>query len=114
MRPLQKLFPLEMKENEIRPSSNLRMKKTDEANDELSKQIQEVEKKEDNDINNDELFPKSPKNLKQSCTKPLNHGDGNEKVNDQSKCNSRLSNCSAAIDADWRRRALNRFHSGDD
>ena len=29
MRPLQKLFPLEMKENEISPSSNPRMKKTD-------------------------------------------------------------------------------------
>ena len=30
-----------MKENEKRPSSNTRMKKTDETNDELSKQIQE-------------------------------------------------------------------------
>ena len=54
-----------MKENEIRPSSNLRMKKTDETNDELSKQIQEDEEKEgENDVNNDELFPRSPKHLK--------------------------------------------------
>ena len=30
-----------MKENEKRPSSNTRMKKTDETNDKLSKQIQE-------------------------------------------------------------------------
>ena len=45
MRPLQKLFLLEIKENEISPSSNPRMKKTDETNDELSKQIQEDEKK---------------------------------------------------------------------
>ena len=49
MRPLQKLFPLEINENEIKPSSNPRMKKIDA----LSKQIQEDEKKEDNDINND-------------------------------------------------------------
>ena len=33
MRPLQKLCPLEKKENEISPSSNLKMKKTDETND---------------------------------------------------------------------------------
>ena len=82
MRPLQKLFPLEMKENEISPSSNPRMKKTDKTNDELSKQIQQDEKKEGNYVDNDELFPRSPKNLKQSDTKPLDHGDGNEYVND--------------------------------
>ena len=64
MRPLQKHFPLEMKENEIRPPSNPRMKKTDETNDELSKQIQKDEKKEGNDANNDELFERSKKNLK--------------------------------------------------
>ena len=65
-RPLQKFFPLEMKENEIRTSSNPRMKKTDETNDQLSKQIQEdEEKKKDNDVKNDELLPRSPKNLKQ-------------------------------------------------
>ena len=97
-RPLQKIFPLEMNENEIRPSSNPRMKKIDA----LSKQIQEYEKKEDNDVNNDELFPRSPKNLRQSDTEPLNHGDGNENVDDQLKCNRRLSKRSAAIDADWR------------
>ena len=57
MRPLQKLFSLKMNENEIRPSSNPRMKKIDA----LSKQIQEDEKKEDNDVNDDELFPKSTK-----------------------------------------------------
>ena len=55
MRPLQKLFSLKMNENEIRPSSNPRMKKIDA----LSKQIQEDERKEDNDVNDDELFPKS-------------------------------------------------------
>ena len=42
-----------------------------------SKQIQEDEKKEDNDVNNDELFPRSLKTLKQSDTKCLNHGDRN-------------------------------------
>ena len=41
--------PLEMNENEIRPSSNLRMNKIDA----LSKQIQEDEKKGDSDINDD-------------------------------------------------------------
>ena len=55
MRRLQKLFPLEVNANEIRPSSNPRMKKIDA----LSKQIQEDQKKEDNDVNNDELFPRS-------------------------------------------------------
>ena len=79
MRPLQKLFPLEMNENDIRPSPNPRMKKTDE----LSKQIQEDEKKEKNDVNNNELFPRLPKHLKQTDTEPLNHGDGNESVNDR-------------------------------
>ena len=49
MWPLQRLFPLEMNENEIRPPSNLRMKKIDA----LSKQIQEDEKKGDNGINDD-------------------------------------------------------------
>ena len=44
------------------------------------------------------------KNLKQSDTEPLDHGDGNEDMNDQSKCNKRLSKRSAAIDAFWRRR----------
>ena len=57
MRLLQKLFPLEMNENEIRSSSNPRMKKIGT----LSKKIQEDEKKEDNDVNDDELFPKSTK-----------------------------------------------------
>ena len=109
MRPLQKLFPLEMNENEIRASFNPRMKKTDE----LSKQVQEDEKKENSDVNNDELFPRSPKTLKQSDTELLNHGDGNENVNDQPKCKRRLSKHTAAIDADWRRRALNRFDDGD-
>ena len=55
MRRLQKLFPLEVNANEIRPSSNPRIKKIDA----LSKQIQEDQKKEDNDVNNDELFPRS-------------------------------------------------------
>ena len=41
MRPLQKLFSLQMKDNEIRPSFNPQMKKTNETNYELSKQIQE-------------------------------------------------------------------------
>ena len=54
IRPPQKLFPLKMKENEISSSSDPRMKKTDERNDELSKQIQGDEKKEDNGVNNDE------------------------------------------------------------
>ena len=40
---LKKIFPLEMEESEIKPSSNPRMKKTDEANGELPKQIQEDE-----------------------------------------------------------------------
>ena len=87
MRSLQKFFPLEMNKNETRPSSNPRMKKIDA----LSKQIQKNEKKEDNDVNNNELFPRSPKNLKQSDMEPLNHGDGNENVNDRSKCNRPLS-----------------------
>ena len=104
MRPLQKLFPLEMKENEIRPSSNLRIKKTDETNDEPSQQIQEDEEKQkDNVVNNDEFFPRSPKNLKQSDMEPLNDGDGNENVNCQLKHIRRLSKRSTAIDADWRR-----------
>ena len=81
MRPLQKLFPLEMKEIEIRSSSNPRMEKTDETNDKLSKQVQEDEKKAGNDVNNDELFPKSSKNLKQTDTELLRHGDRNENVN---------------------------------
>ena len=55
MRRPQKLFPLEVNANEIRPSSNPRIKKIDV----LSKQTQEDEKKEDNDVNNDELFPRS-------------------------------------------------------
>ena len=54
------------------------------------------------------------KNLKQSDTEPLDHGDGNEDMNDQSKCNKRLSKRSAAIDAVWRRRALNQFDDGRD
>ena len=37
---------------------------------------------------------------------PLNHGDTNK--------NKRLSKCSAAIDADWRQRALNQFDGGND
>ena len=78
MRPLQRLFPLEMNENKMRPASNPRMMKIGA----LLKQIWEDEKKEDNDINNDELFPRSPKNLKQSDTEPLNHGEENENVND--------------------------------
>ena len=79
MRPLQKLFLLEMKENEIRPSSNPRMKKTDETNDELSKQIQvDEEKKEANGANNDESFTRFPKNMKQSNAETLNHGDRND------------------------------------
>ena len=49
MWPFQRIFPLEMNEKEIRPSSNPRMKKIDA----LSKQIQEDEKKGDNDINDD-------------------------------------------------------------
>ena len=102
MRPLQKLLPLEMNENKIRPSSNPRMEKTNA----LSKQIQEDENKKDNDVNSDELFPRSPKNLKQSDTEPLIHGDANK--------NRPSSKCSAAIDADWRRRALNQFDDGDD
>ena len=103
MRPLQKLFLLEMKENEIRPSSNPRMKKTDETNDELSKQIQvDEEKKEANGANNDESFTRFPKNMKQSDAEPLNHGDRNDNVNNRSKCNRRLSKRSAAIDVDWR------------
>ena len=53
------------------------------------------------------------KNLKQSDMEPFNHGDGNESVNDQSKCNIWVSNCSAAIDTDWRRRTLNQFDDGD-
>ena len=65
-------------------------------------------------VNNDELFPRSPKNLKQIDKELLNHNDGNENVNDESKCNRQLSKCSAATDADWRRLALNRFDNGDD
>ena len=78
MRPLQRLFPLEMNENKIRPTSNPRMMKIGA----LSKQIREDEKKEDNDVNNDELFPRSPENLTQSEIELLNHGEGNENVND--------------------------------
>ena len=98
-----------MKENEIRSSSNSRMKKPDQTNDKLSNQIQEDDKKD-----NDELFPRSPKNLKQCDMELLNHGDGNKNVNDQSNCNMRSSKRSAAIDADWRRRELNQFNDGDD
>ena len=43
--------------------------------------MQKDEKKDGNDVNNDDLFPRSPKNLKQSDTEPLNHGDRNENVN---------------------------------
>ena len=114
MRPLQKLFSLQMKDNKIRPSSNPQMKKTNETNDELSKQIQEDEKKQDNDANNDELFPRSPKNLKQSDKDPLSHGDENENVTGQLKCNRWLLKYSAATDADWRWRALNQFDDGGD
>ena len=103
-----------MKDNEIRPSSNPQMKKTNEKNYELSKQIQEDQEKEKNDANNDELFPRSPKNLKQSDTEPLNHGNENENVTDRLKCNRRLLKYSAATDADWRRRALNQFDDGGD
>ena len=78
------------------------MKKTDA----ISTQIQEDEKKEDNDVKKDELFPRSQKSLKQSNMEPLNHGDTNK--------NKRLSKCSAAIDADWRQRALNQFDGGND
>ena len=113
MRPLQKLFSLDMKENEIRLSTNPKMKEMDEKNDDLSKQIQEDEKKENNGINNDELLPRSPENLKQSDTEPINQGDGNENVNNGSKFNRRLSKYSAAINTDWRRRALNRCYDGD-
>ena len=77
MRPLWKLFSVEMKENEIR------MKETNETNGELAKQIQENEKKKNNDVNNDELFPRFPKTLKQSDTEPLDRGDLNENVNDE-------------------------------
>ena len=98
-----------MKENEIRSSFNSRTKKSDQTNDKLSNQIQEDDKKD-----NDELFPRSQKNLKQSDMELLNHGDGNKNVNDQSNCNMRSSKRSAAIDADWRRRELNQFNDGDD
>ena len=54
------------------------------------------------------------KNLKQGDTETLDHGDGNEDVNDESKCNKRLPKRSAAIDAVWRRRALNQFDDGSD
>ena len=114
MRPLQKLFSLQMKDNKIRPSSNPQMKKTNETNDELSKQIQEDEKKQDNDANNDELFPRSPKNLKQSDKEPLSHGDENENVTGWLKCNRWLLKYSTATDADWRWRALNQFDDGGD
>ena len=50
-----------------------------------SKQTQEDEKKEDDHVNNDELFPRSLKTLKQSDMKCLNHGDRNENVNHRSK-----------------------------
>ena len=35
-------------------------------------------------------------------------------ANDQLKCNRRLSKCSAAIDADLKRCALNQFDDGSD
>ena len=54
------------------------------------------------------------KKLKQSDTEPLNHGDGNENVNDQSICNRQLPRRSAAIDADWRRCVLNQSDNGND
>ena len=47
MRPLQKLFPLEIKEKDIRASSNSVIKRTVEIIDELSKQIQEDEEKKE-------------------------------------------------------------------
>ena len=59
------------------------------------------------------LLPRSPENLKQSDTEPINQGDGNENVNNGSKFNRRLSKYSAAINTDWRRRALNRCYDGD-
>ena len=62
MRPLYKFFPLEMKENETRPLSNPGIKKTDETNDALAKQIQKDG--EDNYVKNDELFPRCPKKSK--------------------------------------------------
>ena len=99
MRPHQTLFPLEIKENEIRSSSNPSIKKTNETNDELSKRIQEDEKKVDNYANNDELFPRSPKNLTQNDMESPSHGDGNENVNDQLKCNGQLLKLSAVIDS---------------
>ena len=85
MRSLQKLFPLEMKENDIRPFPNPRMKKTNEKNDDLSKQIKEdEEKKENNYVKNDELSSRSSKNLKQSDMEHLNHGDAYVSVDYQS------------------------------
>ena len=99
MRPHQTLFPLEIKENEIRSSSNPSIKKTNETNDELSKRIQEDEKKVDNYANNDELFPRSQRNLTQNDMEPPSHGDANENVNDQLKCNRQLLKRSAVIDS---------------
>ena len=81
-------------------SSNPRMKETDDTNDELSKQIQDEENKENNDVNNGKLLARSPQNLKQSDTESHNHSNGNENVNDGSKCNGQLLKRSAAIDAD--------------
>ena len=43
---------------------------------------EDEEKKENKDINNDELLPRSPKNLKQSDTESFNHGEENESMND--------------------------------
>ena len=66
------------------------------------------------DVNNDELFRRSPKNLEQSDTESFNHGEGNESMNDWSKYNRQLSKFSAAIDADRKQRAINRFDDDDD
>ena len=84
-------------------SSNPRMKETDDTNDKLSKQIQDEENKENNDVNNGKLLARSPQNLQESDTESHNHSNGNENVNDWSKCNGQLLKRSAAIHADWRR-----------
>ena len=84
-------------------SSNPRMKETDDTNDKLSKQIQDEENKENNDVNNGKLLARSPQNLQESDTESHIHSNGNENVNDWSKCNGQLLKRSAAIDADWRR-----------
>ena len=36
---------------------------------------EDEEKKENKDVNNDELFRRSPKNLEQSDTESFNHGE---------------------------------------